>query len=190
MSEHFYSDAITRCKRRRTWGRSLVNALMLVALAALVGWLLTCVRHATVLRGVDLVAQRQGYLLAMAPVSRGMVVGALMSLTAMGIVLVVRRVRRHEIEAELQWTAKGTPLLCPDDQVKVLMGLEDLRGIVHASRVECRMAGLFVDAALTTTDLDEYGDALRAAQSKLAQVARTMGNLQQCLNGTSGEVRS
>ncbi len=54
MSAHlhhgFLSYSGPRCTRRRAWGRTLAGVLLLVALAALTGWLWHCVRHATLVR--------------------------------------------------------------------------------------------------------------------------------------------
>lgn len=159
---------------RRTWGRTLVDVLMLVALAALCGWLWSCVKAATV-PGSSFLVLRSERLVAMAPVSQGLVFGLLLILSVLGVVLAVRKVRQNELEAELRWEATT-------EQRVLKLGLEDLREIVNACRAESRVALLFVEAALTTTDLDDYADALRAAHAKLLQVTKTLGHLQRSLN--------
>ncbi|MDP1587729.1 MAG: hypothetical protein Q8M07_08310 [Prosthecobacter sp.] len=154
-----------------------MTVLTLLALAALCGWLWSCVKHAS---GVSsLKFQVSGLPLAMAPVSQGMIFGLLLSLSALGIVLAVRKVRENELEEEMRWEVVG---MTNDELRRVQMGLEDLREIVNACRVESRVALLFVEAALTTTDMDDYADALRAAHEKLAQVTKTLGELRRSLN--------
>ncbi len=182
MSNRLFSvnNPVTHCERRRvprTWGRTVLTGLTLLALAALCGWLWSCVRQASG-QTWRLGDMETGRIMAMAPLPQGMVLGLLLSLSVLGIVIAVRRVRQHDIEAELRWEASGNDECgMPNAELKrVRVGLEDLREIVNACRVESRVALLFVEAALTTTDLDDYADALRAAQ-----VTRTLGELQRSL---------
>ncbi len=80
---------------RRRWGATVLTMLTLLAVAALVGWLWSCVRHAG-----TLVAPQQGnFLLAMAPVPKwvsGSVLGLGLFFSAALIVLAVRKVREND----------------------------------------------------------------------------------------------
>lgn len=167
---------------RRTWWGTVLTVVTLLLLAALCGWLWICVRQASG-QTWRLGDMETGRILAMAPVPQGMVFGLLLSLSVVGIVIAVRRVRQHDIEAELRWEARRNDEcgMTNDELKRVRIGMEDLRQIVLACRAESRVALLFVEAALTTTDLDDYADALRAAHAKLAQVTRTLGDLHRSL---------
>lgn len=189
MSNRLFSThcPVTHCaaKRvRKTWGATVLTVLTLIALAVLCGWLWSCVKSAATAQTWRLEGLETGRLAAMAPVSQGMVFGLLLSLSVMGIVIAVRRTRQHDEEAELRWEARGNDetRMTNDELKRVRIGLDDLRGIVGACRAESRVALLFVEAALTTTNLDDYSDALRAAHEKLAQVTKTLGDLQRSLN--------
>lgn len=222
MSSRLFSEhnPVTHCapKRvRRTWGRTLVHGLMVLALAALVGWLLHCVRHAAEPLGSTLrvgsSARPWGATmpLAVLPVNQALVVGALMLISTLGIALAVRRVRRDDLAAQacrrdLQarredaedvafWDSYATcrsKLHAADGvtTVALSLSLEDLRGIVDACRVECRMSLLLVEASLTTTTLEDYMDALRVVQAKQTQVTRTLSDLLRSLQIENTEVRA
>lgn len=160
---------------RRTWGRTLLDVLMLLALAALCGWLWSCVRHAATAQTWRLGGMETGRVVAMAPVPQGMIFGLLVSLSALGIVLAVRKARANELEAELRWEA------C-ESQRRIALGLEDLREIVRACRVESREALLLVECAQRTVEQTQIDASLAFAQRKLEQVTKTLGDLQRSLN--------
>lgn len=46
MSHRLFSDGITRCRCRRRWWHTLVGAMVLLAICALIAWLYVCVADA------------------------------------------------------------------------------------------------------------------------------------------------
>lgn len=155
MSTHLHGDFLTRFaprKPRRTWGRTLLDIFMLLALAALAGWLISLVRHSS---PISHSVTSRGVLLAVAPITQGMVVGVLMSCSAMGIVLAVRKMARDDEAAKLRWSAvEGQRDLAspsPDPLALPYVGMqqEELLRILASMIVECCMAEELVRKALS-----------------------------------------
>ncbi len=101
---------VTHCapkRLKRTWGRMLLDVLMLLALAALCGWLWSCVRHAAT-EPTALVAQQQGYLLAMAPVplAQGMAMGGMLVALLLMVAWAGRKSAANERAAARRWDAE------------------------------------------------------------------------------------
>lgn len=127
---------------RRRWWHTAVNLLMLLALAALAalaGWLWSCVRQAA---GPAVAVPG----LAMAPLGQGLVMGALLSFSAVGIWLAVVRMRREDEAAARGRGAvpapaeAGTAMLGEDPLGLPAEGLTraELRRIVDALGAEAR----------------------------------------------------
>lgn len=100
MSNRLFSVScpVTHCapsRVRRTWGRTVLDVLMMLVLAALCAWLWSCVKAVTV-PSSSIFVPCSGRLLAMAPVNEGMVIGMVMSLSVVGIVLAVRKARETD----------------------------------------------------------------------------------------------
>ena len=181
MSNRLFSthNPVIHCapKRvRRTWGRTLIDVLMLLALAALCGWLWSCVRHAAV---SSFRFQVSSLPLAMAPVTQGMVYGLLLSLSVLGIVLAVRKVRQNELEAEQSWSIKHRTSNAEHRTLR--LGLEDLREIVRACRVESREVLLLVEMMQRTVEQTQLDMGLEVAARKLTQLTKTLGHLHKSL---------
>lgn len=182
MTERRFQDPITRCARRPR----LVRQAMLIVLAALVLWLMSGCQWRE-----SMPAEKAASVALLVVVVTALVVFAVVKTRENEMAAWDNFGERMEpmpcresLEAELRWSAKEAAILCADDQIKLILGLEDLRGIVGACRAESRVSLLFVEAALTTTDVDDYADALRAAHAKLLQVTKTLGDLQRSLQNT------
>ena len=98
MSHRFYSSGITRCKPRRTWWNTVKDLVALLALSALAGWLLSCVKHASLPVPVRLPG------LAMATWLEGMIIGGLALGTVAGIWFAVMKMQQHEMDAAAAWS--------------------------------------------------------------------------------------
>ena len=171
MTERRFQDPITRCARRP----HRVRQALLILLAALVLWLMSG-------------CQAQESMPELKAASMTLLVVVVTALVVLGVMKtrgnelaawdnfgerMETMPSRESLAAELRWSVA--------DARALELGLEDLRGIVGACRAESRGALLFVEAALTTTDIDDYADALRAAHGKLLQVTKTLGDLQRLL---------
>jgi len=147
----------------------------MLALAALTGWLLHCVRHAS---GAVLMPQEPGCLVAMAPVSQGMVMGALLSLSAMGIVLAVRKMAQPDDEARsVRHVASLRPVEDPLALPSIGMTREDLMRIFAALIFECSVVREMVRLAAEDGSVEDYGDRLKGADHRLHGVTLCLGNL-------------
>ncbi len=78
---------------KRTWWGTGCSVFMLLALAALTGWLWHCVKHATLPAPAHLPG------VAMAPITQGVVIVAVFAGTALVIGLAVRKTRQNEVQA-------------------------------------------------------------------------------------------
>lgn len=167
---------------RRDWGATVLTVVTLLAVAALCGWLWSCVRHVAMPPLRTGVSALPLMPLAMAPVTQGMVYGLLLSLSVLVIVMAGRKVRANEQEAELRWSEQKARI--------VSLGLEDLREIVSACRAESREALLLVECAQRTVEQTQIDTSLTLAQRKLSQVTRTLGELHKSLTvGAAPQMR-
>ncbi len=174
MSNRVFSDGIPRCRRRRTWGRTLVNLLVLIALVALSCWLWACVHGATIPMLRTSIPGAATMPLAMAPITQGMVMGALMSLTAVGIAMAVRKMRQHDLEAAKWMWVKGGPLDdAPGFKVRDV-SMQDMGLIVLAASKALQEPQQLVVCAQGNLSVDDYGDALRCAERQIAEVRHTL----------------
>ncbi len=172
MSNRLFAatGAIRHCgpKRvKRTWGSTVCTVLMLLALAALTGWLWHCVKHATLPRP----ARVPG--VAMAPVTQGMVMGALLSLSAMGIVLAVRKIARNDQDAATRWSVKKSVGADPLESLGQGIDLEKMRRVLGALIVEGCEVRNAVLLANRDGSVEDYGD-------RLAGVARRLHGMVLC----------
>jgi hypothetical protein len=167
----FFATPLERIRReRRQRMISLwVSIVVFAALIALASWLLYLVK-------VTGLTASTGVGLAMAPVSQGMVFGLLLSLSVIGIVIAVRKVRQNEIEAEREDWLKMT---APPDATPPS---EDAR-IVEAVRLSCRSSLFLVESAIKNMSVEDYYDALEVVRQNLEQVTRTLKELQLKLEG-------
>lgn len=85
---------------KRTWWGTVCSVLMMLALAALTGWLWQCVKHVA----LPMPAGLHGT--AMATVTQGMVMVALLPLSALAISLAVRQIARNDHAAATAKTTK------------------------------------------------------------------------------------
>ena len=172
MSEHYFTNGGWRCRRRRSWGRTVVGVLALLALGALTVWLMSCVRHAS---GAVLFPRQQGCMLAVVPWQEGAVIDlppyagpAGIAVLGIGCVMLVawavRKMRQHEVEAWDQALTSGGIALCDGPVVPV--SADDTVRIVSACAY---LAGeLRLNATLALT-----GD-----EAKLAEIPVTAEKLQ------------
>lgn len=132
---------------RRSWGRTLCGLLAFLALSALAGWLLHCVKHAALPVAVRVPG------LAVMPWLQGSVVGLL----AFGTVVVIWRlalwVKRLDDEALARWSvaepeSEEVPALDPLALPYIGMKQEDLLRILASLIVECCMAEELVRKSL------------------------------------------
>lgn len=140
---------------KRTWGRTVVGLLVMLALSALAGWLLTLLRHGA---GISHCVTSSGMMLAMAPVPlavaspamQALVIGLLMFFSAAGVVLVMWR-SRVDAEARMRWAVVderpegrdlASPAPCEDPLALPEMGMprEDLRRILASLTAETAAA--------------------------------------------------
>ena len=176
MSHQFYSSGITRCRLRSPWWDTFKTVVVLLALAALAGWLLSLVKQSA---GISHSVTSGGVLLAMVPWQEGAVMGLLMfftlALSAGFVIWAVRRVRQHEVEAELRWSAPGScrPLNLPTD---------DLRRILSAVIAGICIANEHVRKAQKDLSIEDYGDKLKAAENEHEQIIQCLGELIRHLN--------
>lgn len=182
----------------RTWGRTLCDVLVLLVLAALCGWLWSCVKSAA--HG-SLFTVR-GSPLALAPLQEGMVMGVLLSLLAMAVVLAVRKMAENERFCaalhEQQLAAKRERLrlrrefqedaLWPHDK-PVVAGEDPLaapgRGVDAAERRE--IYGALIVAACEAREMvrkaaqdcsaEDYGDRLAGAERRLGEAIHCLAGL-------------
>lgn len=192
MSNRLFSatGAIRHCgpKRvKRTWCGTVCSVLMLLALAALTGWLLHCVKHATLPTPVRLPG------VAMAPVTQGMVMGALLSLSAMGIVLAVRKMVRKmarndqevlsggrwkdELDARVKHEAAKRRSEDPLQLPYMGMSTDDLQRIFAALIFEVSEAQDMVSKANANCSVEDYGDRLTGAERRLYGAVLCLGRL-------------
>lgn len=192
MSNRLFSatGAIRHCgpKRvKRTWGSTVCSVLMLLALAALTGWLLHCVKHATLPAPVRVPG------VAMAPETQGMVMGALMSLSALGIALAVRKMVRKmarndqqvldggrwkdELEARVKHGAAKQRSEDPLQLPYIGMSTEDLQRIFAALIFEVSEAQDMVSKANADCSVEDYGDRLKGAERRLYGAVLCIGRL-------------
>lgn len=191
MSNRFFSftGAITHCgprKVRRTWLSTVANVLVMLALAALSGWLWSCVRHAS---GLSHGAMSGGGLLAMMPVpelpeleewQKGCVVGLLAAGTVAALWWVGLRMRRgDEAVAETYWRAVEDAEAFPDTLKReqrtadplsgAYLGLDaaDVRRILEAIIVECCEVEDLVRKAEQDLSVEGYGERLTGARRRL-----------------------
>lgn len=155
----------------------------MLGLAALAGWLLHCVKHATLPTPVRLPG------VAMAPVTQGMVMGALMSLSAMGIALAVRKMARNdqrvqdggrwkdELEARVKCEAAKQRSEDPLQMPYMGMSTEDLRRIFAALIFEISEAQDMVSKANADCGVEDYGDRLKGAERRLYGAVLCIGRL-------------
>ncbi len=167
-----------RTQPRRTWGRTLVNLLVLIALVALSCWLWGCVHGATVpMLRTEMRAGVPALPLAMAPASQGMVMGALMSLSAMGIVLAVRKVAQYDREAQGRHLASAAPCDDPLALPTVGMSREDLARIVAAMIAEATEARGLIQSEMDGLGVETWEERLTRAHRCIHGVVLCLGNL-------------
>lgn len=188
MSNRLFSatSAVWHCgpKRvKRTWWGTVCGVFMLLALAALTGWLWHCVKHASMAAAPRLPG------VAMAPISQGMVMGALMSLSAMGIVLAVRKMARddrealdgvpwkNELEARVRCEAAKRRSEDPLTMPYIGMSTEDLQRIFAALIFEVTEAQDMVCKATANCSVEDYGDRLTGAERRMYGAVMCLGRL-------------
>lgn len=166
---------------KRTWGSTLLNVLALLALATLTGWLWHCVKHATLPRPARVPGE------AMAPVTQGMVLGVLLSCSAIGIALAVRQMARHDAEA-----AEGRSVLQPveaDPLGSFMQGinLEKMRRVLGALIVEgCEVRNAVI-LAERDGGVEDYGDRLAGVARRLHGMVLCHANLSDGLGLEAGK---
>lgn len=188
MSNRLFSatGAVWHCGPRRVkraWGRTVCSVLMLLALAALAGWLWHCVRHVA----MPMPPRIPG--VAMAPLSQGMVMGVLMSFSAMGIVLAVRKMARddrkalggvlwkEELVARVECEAARRRAEDPLSMPYIGMSTEDLQRIFAALIFEITEAQDMVSKANANCSVEDYGDRLTGAEKRMYGAVLCLGRL-------------
>ena len=204
---------------KRTWRRTFLNLLGLLALSALAGWLLHCVRDAAVGCGgvflnrlkaglqcpeVGLIAAREGCLLALAPVSEGLLVGAGALVLVGGLFCVGLMLKRWD-DARLRWgvveedpdfgTAVGferrwgltipeppqggTTMLEEEPLALPAVGMtrDDLVRIVAAMIAEATEARGLIDAEIDGLGVEAWEERLVRARKGVHGVILCLGNL-------------
>lgn len=179
-------------KPRRNWGSTAVAVIMLLALSALAGWLMSLVRHgAGVGMGISHGVTSGGMLLAAVPWQAGSVIGLLAFGSMVGIWLVVKKSRREEegalerhtsppvvvaddIEAELRWSVVDPDpgALQPDDLRRILWS------VTECVCVTCDN----VSKARLDLSVEDCGEKLEAAENDLRRVIKCLGDLMKHLN--------
>lgn len=187
MSEHFFTSGLTRCKRRQTWGRTLVNLLVLLALVALSCWLWGCVYGATVpARGTG-PCGASGMPLAMMPWLQGSIMGLLAFGLVVLMALAARKMRRDDEAAlgRVRWSVKDG---CCEDVFASLrspggaLPPAEVRRILEACASEARHIREHLKRAQRHLSVEDYGDELVIAEGKLDVVARCIEALMQRVN--------
>lgn len=181
MSNQLFSftGAITHCgprKVRRTWLSRVVNVLVLLALAALCGWLWSCVRHAS---GLSHGAMSGGGLLAVVPVpvlgeleewQRGGITGMLAAATVATLWWVTLWIKRGDGEAAEAFPDTLKREQRTDDPLSApYLGLDavDVKRILDAVIVECCEVEDLVRKAETNLSFEDYGERLTGARRRL-----------------------
>lgn len=188
MSNQLFSftGAITHCgprKVRRTWLSRVVNVLVLMALAALCGWLLSCVRHAS---GLSHGAMSGVGLLAMMPVpeleewQKGGITGMLAAATVATLWWVALWIKRGDGEAAETYRSAVEDAEAFPDTLKreqrtddplsaPYLGLDaaDVKRILDAVIVECCEVEDLVRKAQTNLSVEDYGERLTGARRRL-----------------------
>ena len=182
MSDELYLRPSGYSRRRRTWGRTLFNLLVLIALVALSCWLWGCVHGATVpMLRTEMRSGVTALPLAMAPITQGMVMGALMSLSAMGIALAVRKMAQHDREAlasSRRWVVCGDPsAVDPLELPEVGMSREDLARIVAAMIAEATEARGLIESEMDGLGVETWEERLARASRCIHGVILCLGNL-------------
>jgi len=149
---------------RRDWRGTGVLVVTLLALAALCGWLWSCVRHAAAAQTVSTFPP-----LAVAPVTEGAVLGLLAFTMVVAVVLAARKIRADDA-AERDVFA---PLRVPGGPLPV----DDVRRIVVACAAETRCVMKHVLRAQRTLSVEDYGDELALAERKLKALERCLESL-------------
>jgi hypothetical protein len=158
------NNPVTHCERRkvrRTWGGTVLTVLTLLALAALVGWLWSCVKHAT----VTLPGTGWSRSLAMAPMWQGPFLAGLALTIIVVVAMAVRKARaddafyaslRREEDVFAALREPGLPVP-PEDAQRILV----------ACAAEGREIKRLVKSALTTLSVEDYEDSLEVAHDRL-----------------------
>lgn len=185
------NNPVVHCARkrvRRDWRATLLAVATLMAMAALCGWLWSCVRSAA--HG-SLFSVR-GSLLAMATPSVPVVLGITLVVMAGLMAWAVRSVRENErwIEAwRSRRAAEKESLAESDDWLRfvaadegirapgVALPPEELRRIVGALVVETCQARDYVRKAQGDLSVEDYGEKLSAAEASLSLCIRCLGGL-------------
>jgi len=165
----------------------VLTVLTLLLLAALCGWLWSCVKAASV-PGASFLVLRSDRLVAMAPVPQGMIFGLLALGIVVTVALAVRKVRADdEFFVTLRWSEAGRERETPapwagrSEDMDVFAALrlpggavpaEDARRILIACAAEARCIAKHLRRAQTTLSVDDYGDELTLAERKLEGVIR------------------
>lgn len=178
-------------RARRDWGATVLTGLTLLALAALCGWLWSCVRDAQSLRLGDF---ETGRLVAMATPGAPVVVG----ITAVVMVLLfwwaLTSVMRNQDEMDAEWEKRRAkerdPQIAPIpnrfsetesclESAASADGLppEELRRIVGALIVETCQARECVRKAQRDLSVEDYGAKLAAAEASLHLCIGCLGGL-------------
>lgn len=161
MSHRFYSAGIERCRRRRTWGDTLISGLMLLTLAALCGWLWSCVKSAA----VALPGPGWSRSLAMAPVWQGPFLAGLALTIVVVIALAVRKVRSDD--AFYASMRREEDVFAPLREAGRAVPPEDAQRILVVCAAEGREIQRLVKSALRTLSVEDYEDALTVAHDRL-----------------------
>lgn len=150
----------------------MIDLMVLLALAALSGWLISLVKGSA---AISHRVTSPGMLLAMVPWQEGGIIGLLAFFTLMAGWLIVRRVRSRKSDAEPQWSAT-------DLDEPVQLRSDDLQRILSAVIAGTCIASEHVRKAQGDLSVEDYGDKLRAAESELEQVIKCLGEVIRHLN--------
>ena len=186
------TGAITPCgprKVRRTWVGTVVNVLVLLALAALTGWLWSCVKHGA---GVSHRALPGGGLLAVMPVPEfdlglepwqgGMIIGLLVFFAVALLWIGSRLMRWHDDEAAVGWSAGEVEQNAPSAEDPLgapYQGLDaaDVKRILDAAVCECRRLNGLLEMAQQDLSVEDYGARLTGVQHGLKGIKLCLAQL-------------
>lgn len=189
MSNRLFSatGAVWHCgpKRvKRTWVSTVCSVLMLLALAALAGWMIHLLRHGT---DISHSVTSGGMLLAVVPWQESAVIGCisvLMVLSVVIITLAVRKARQNELDAaaeqELRWSVAEPGAVLP-------LPPEDLRRILWSVTERVCAASDNVRKAQRDLSVEDYGEKLAAAENDLRLVIKCLGDVMKHLNAAAAE---
>ena len=172
-NERFFSEPVTRCVRRRTWGETVLALLTLLGLAVLCGWLWSVVRDAVPNLRTE-VSALPFMPLAMAPVSVNAVIAVTMTVATGLMFWAIAAMRQNGqwIEEERgRWrelrSGRVADMADPLASMPTVLTSEDMHRILTACAAEGREIRRLMVGAASLKDLDDRIDVLETATHKM-----------------------